>query len=101
MLHPRVDVPYAIAFRTVWLLRNLGLGGELFLRISLPSLAVAGEPGKRHARRANKLQVDSDCLNANSLGIMSAFSHIENLANNSTCLIDYQEITRSIKLFLV
>ena len=43
-------------------------------------LAVAGEPGKRHARRANKLQVDSDWLNPNSLGIMSAFSYIENLA---------------------
>ena len=48
--------------------------------ISLPSLSVAGEPGKRHARRANKLQVDSDWLNPNSLGIMSAFSYIENLA---------------------
>ena len=48
--------------------------------ISLPSLAVAGEPGKRHARRAKKLQVDSDWLNPNSLGIMSAFSYIENLA---------------------
>ena len=48
--------------------------------ISLPSLAVASEPGKRHARRANKLQVDSDWLNPNSLGIMSAFSYIENLA---------------------
>ena len=46
----------------------------------LPSLAVAGEPGKRHARRANKRQVDSDWLNPNSLGIMSAFSYIENLA---------------------
>ena len=46
----------------------------------LPSLAVADEPGKRHARRANKLQVDSDWLNPNSLGIMSAFSYIDNLA---------------------
>ena len=76
-------------FRTVWLLRNLRLGGELFLRdgknaafvcISLPSLAVADEPGKRHARRANKPQVYSDWLNPNYLGIMSAFSYIENLA---------------------
>ena len=32
---------------------------------------------------------------------MSAFSYIENLASNSTCLIDYQEITRSINIFLV
>ena len=72
-------------FRTVWLLRNLSLGGELFLHdnknvASLTSLAVASEPGKRHARRANKLQVDCDWLNPNSLGIMSAFSYIENLA---------------------
>ena len=41
---------------------------------------VANEPGKRHARRANKLQVDSDWLNPNSLRIMSAFSYIENVA---------------------
>ena len=51
-----------------------------FVYNKFPSLAVAGEPGKRHARRANKLQVDSDWLNPNSLGIMSAFSYIENLA---------------------
>ena len=43
-------------------------------------LAVADEPGKHHARRANKLQVDFDWLNPNSLGIMSAFSYIENLS---------------------
>ena len=43
--------------------------------MSLPCLAIDGEPGKRHARRANKLQVDSDWL-----GILSAFSYIENLA---------------------
>ena len=48
--------------------------------ISLPFLAVAGEPGKRHARRAHKSQVVSDWLNPHSLGIMSAFSFIENLA---------------------
>ena len=69
--------------------------------ISLPCLAVVGEPGKRHARRPNNRQVDSDWLNPNCLGIMSAFSFIENVAYNSTCLKDYQEITRSIKLFLV
>ena len=50
------------------------------LYLSLPSLAVVGDHGKRHARRANKRQVDSDWLNPNSLGIMSAFSYIENLA---------------------
>ena len=55
----------------------------------------------RHARRANKPQVDSDWLNPNSLGTMSAFSYIENFAQNSTCLIDYYEITRSIQIFLV
>ncbi len=47
---------------------------------SSPSLAVAGEPGKRHARRAYKPQAVSDWLNPNSLRIMSAFSYIENLA---------------------
>ena len=46
---------------------------------SLPSLAVAGQPGTRHARRANKPEVDSDWL-IRSLGIMSAFSYVENLA---------------------
>ena len=54
----------------------------------------AGEPGKHHDRREHKSQVVSDWLNPNSLGIMSAFSCIENLGLNSTCLIDYQEITR-------
>ena len=47
---------------------------------TLPSLDVVGEPGKRHARRADKMQVFSDWLNPNSLGIMSAFSYIEYLA---------------------
>ena len=71
-------------FRTFWLLRNLSLGGELFLgdgknaaflyKFTI-SRRVAGEPGKRHARRA---QVVSDWLNPHSLGIMSAFSFIEN-----------------------
>ena len=50
------------------------------LYISLPSLDVVGEPGKRHARRADRTQVVSDCLNPNSLGIMSAFSYMEYLA---------------------
>ena len=53
---------------------------ECGICISLPPLAVAGEPGKRHTRRANKLRVDCDWLNPNSLGIMSAFSYIDNLA---------------------
>ena len=54
--------------------------GTRLVCIRLPSLAVAGEPGKRHARRAHKPQVFSDWLNPKSLGIMSAFSYIENLA---------------------
>ena len=49
--------------------------------MSLPSLAVAGEHGKRHARRANKLQVDSDWSNPNSFGDhVSIQLYIENLA---------------------
>ena len=43
-------------FHIVWLLRNLSLGGKLCLSddkntafvYSSPSLAIAGEPGKRH-----------------------------------------------------
>ena len=43
-------------FHIVWLLRNMSLGGKLCLRdekilrlyISSPSLAIAGEHGKRH-----------------------------------------------------
>ena len=48
--------------------------------ISVPSIAVAGEPGKRHPRRAHKPPAVSDWLNPNSLGTMSAFGYIENLA---------------------
>ena len=43
----------------------------------------------------------TDWLNSLSLGTMSASAYIENLAQNSACLINYQEITRSIKIFLV
>ena len=50
------------------------------LYVRLPYLVVAGEPEKRHGRRANKPQVDSDWLNRNSLGAMSASSYIESLA---------------------
>ena len=52
---------------------------ECGICISLPSLDVVGEPGKRHARRADKTKVVSDWLNPISLGIMSAFSYIEYL----------------------
>ena len=61
--------------------------------MSLPSLAVAGEPGKRHARRANKLQVDSDWLNPNSLGDHVSIQLHREFSLKFTCLIDYQEIT--------
>ena len=77
-------------FHIVWLLRNLSLGGKLCLRddtntafvysVSSPSLVIAGEPGKRHAMRAHRKEAVSDGLNPHSLGIMSAFGCIENLA---------------------
>ena len=75
-------------FRIVWLLCNLSLGGKLCLRddkntafcISSPSLAIAGEHRKRHASRAHKQEAVSDWLNPYSLGTMSAFGCIENLA---------------------
>ena len=75
-------------FRIVLLLRNLSLGGKLCLRddkkycvcISSPSLAIAGEHRKRHTTRAHKPQSVSDWLNLYSLGTMSAFGCIENLA---------------------
>ena len=44
--------------------------------ISSPSLA------KRHASRAHKQEAVSDWLNPHSLGTMSAFGCIENLAFN-------------------
>ena len=74
-------------FRIVWLLRKLSLGGKLCLRddkktafVSSSSLAIAGEPGKRHATRAHRQEAISDWLNPHSLGTMSAFGCIENLA---------------------
>ena len=96
VLHPHVDV------RTVWLLHNLSLDDQLCLRdsknvaLASPSLAFAGKHVKHHARRAQKRQADFDWLNPHSLGTISTFDSIANLAENSTCLINYQEITRSI-----
>ena len=58
------------------------------------------EPGKRHALRAHMPEAATDWLKPLSLGTMSASAYIENLAYNSACLIDHQEITRSIKIFL-
>ncbi len=68
---------------------------------SLPSLIVAMEPGKRHALRAHIPEAATYWLNPISLGTMSASAYIENLASNSAHLINYQEITSSIKIFLV
>ena len=59
------------------------------------------EPGKHHALRAHIPEAASDWLNPLSLGTMSASAYIENLAYTSARLINYQEITRSIKIFLV
>ena len=57
---------------------------------------MADEPGKRHDVRAHYPEAVSDWLNPLSLGTMSAYAYIENLVKNSTCLINYQELTRSI-----
>ena len=56
---------------------------------------------KRHALRALIPEAATDWLNPLSLGTMSASAYIEHLAENAARLINYQEITRSIKLFLV
>ena len=62
-------------FHIVWLLCNLSLGGKLCLRddkntafISSPSLAIAGEHGKRHETCAHKQEGVSDWLKPHSLG---------------------------------
>ena len=59
------------------------------------------EPGKRHALRAHIPEAATDLLNPLSLGTMSASAYIDNLLKNSARLINYQEITRSIKIVLV
>ena len=46
----------------------------------LPSLIVAGKPGKRHALRAHMPEAATDWLNPLSLGTMSASAYINNLA---------------------
>ena len=61
---------------------------------------MAGEHGKRHTMRAHLLEAVSDWLNPLSLGTMSASGYIENLASNSNCLINSQELTRSMDLNL-
>ena len=71
-----------LTFRAVWLLHNLTLDGKLCLRdgkkcclcLTSPSLAKAGEHGKRHDVRAHFTEAVSDWLNPLSLGtiILSA-----------------------------
>ena len=58
---------------------------------------VADEPEKRQALRAHMPEAATNWLNALSLGTMSVSAYIENLAKNSAHLINYQEISRSIK----
>ena len=50
------------------------------LYLSLPSLIVAMEPGKRHTLRAHMPVAATDWLNPLSLRTMSASAYIENLA---------------------
>ena len=73
-------------FRTVWLLLNLSLDGELFLRdgknaafvkvYHLSSLQVSLENVTLWVRT----EAATDWLNTLSLGTMSASTYIENLA---------------------
>ena len=48
--------------------------------ITSPSLATAGEHGKRHALRAHMPEAATDWLNPLSLGTTSTSAYIENLA---------------------
>ena len=48
--------------------------------ISSPSLAIAGEPVKRHATRVHRQEAVSNWSNPHYLGTMSSFGSIENLA---------------------
>ena len=57
---------------------------------------MVGEHGKRQTMRMHLPEAVSDRLNPLSLGTMSASGNIENLAKKSTCLINSQELTRSI-----
>ena len=57
---------------------------------------MEGEPGNRHNVRTHNAQDFSDGLNPLSLGTMSASAYIENVAYHLSCLINYQELTRSI-----
>ena len=48
--------------------------------VSSPSLAIAGEHRKRDTSHVHKQEAVCDWLNPHSLGTMSAFGCIENLA---------------------
>ena len=50
------------------------------LRFSSPFIHIECDHGKRHAMRAHKPQAVSDWLNPHSLGAMSGFGCIDNLA---------------------
>ncbi len=52
----------------------------LRLYISPQSIAIAGEPVKRHATRAHRQEAVSNWSNPHFLGTMSASGSIENLA---------------------
>ena len=97
-------------FVAVWLLRNLSLDGELCLRDGKNSAILYKFTISRRRRRAwktsgyrraHKQEAVSGWLNPHSLGTLSAFGCIENLADSSICLINYQDVTRSIQIFLV
>ena len=60
--------------------------------ITSPSLVVVGEHGKRHTIGAHLPEAVSNWLNPLSLGTMSASGYFENLASNSTCLNNSQEL---------
>ena len=70
--------------------------GYATVYIASPSLAMTDEHGKRHARCTHQTEAVSDWLNPFSLGTMSTSTYIDNFAKNSTRLINYQELTRSI-----
>ena len=82
LLHPHVNVPWSLV------VTNITLDGKLCLRhdkkcclcITSLSLAMVGEPGKRHNVHAQQQEVLLDWLNQFSLGTMSGSAYIENLA---------------------
>ena len=74
------QIQVSIMFLSVPAMDHYIIGNAEDSRQSLPSLIVAGEPGKRHALRAHIPEAATDWLNPLSLGTMSASVYIENLA---------------------